>query len=211
MSFGGMRKPGKQNRTSATIMGQMPGLHEELMNNPLNGYSSDRYGSVDRMNMGAESRSNSLTAERLNELQHGGPNGHGPYPASMSRRGSQTQGNPLSPGPRAPSHMQRVSPPNGYASHGGPNYGPNGPNGRPSPPGLRQPVPQRNIAPQQIEQATSGVSTLKPHSQVRSLTGSASASAGSGESNRSAALGDSEMSGNSSSSSLGPRMAMAVR
>ena len=195
----------QNNRTSATIMSQMPGLHEELMNNPLNGYSSDRYGSVDRMNMGVESRTNSLTAERLSELQHGGGNGN------MSRRGSQSPGNPLSHGPRAPSHMQRVSPPNGYASYGGPNYGPNGPNGRPSPPGLRQPVPQRNIAPQQIEQATSGVSTLKPHSQIRSLTGSASASAGSGESNRSAVLGDSGMSGNSSSSSLQPRAPMAVR
>lgn len=222
----GKRPPMKQHRASNTLMSQMPGLHEELMNNPLMGYSSDRYGNVDRMNMGHESRTNSLTAERLNELQHNGPPG-GPFPP-MSRRGSQSPGNPLSPGQRPPQHMQRISPPNGYGPHqqrisppngyahhpqgNGPQYGPNGPNGRPSPPGLRQPMPQRNNAavPQQIEQTTSGVSTLKPHSnnsQVRSLTGSASASAGSGESNRSGVLaGDSsEISGNSSSSSLGPR------
>ncbi|KAK5129073.1 hypothetical protein LTR85_000406 [Meristemomyces frigidus] len=231
----GKRPPMKQNRASSTLMSQMPGLHEELMNNPLMGYSSDRYGNVDRMNMGHESRTNSLTAERLSELQHNGPSPGGPFPP-MSRRGSQSPGNPLSPGQRPPQHMQRVSPPNGYAPHpqsqrisppngyghhpqanGGPQYGPNGPNGRPSPPGLRQPVPQRNnvAVPQQIEQTTSGVSTLKPqsnNSQVRSLTGSASASAGSGESNRSGALaGDSsELSGNSSSSSLNPRVAPGI-
>ncbi|KAK4548320.1 hypothetical protein LTR36_010190 [Oleoguttula mirabilis] len=229
----GKRQPMKQNRASTTIMSQMPGLHEELMNNPLVGYSSDRYGNVDRMNMGHESRTNSLTAERLGELQHNGAPG-GPFPP-ISRRGSQSPGNPLSTGQRPPQHTQRVSPPNGYAPHpqsqrisppngyashaqaNGVQYGPNGPKGRPSPPGLRQPAPQRNnvAVPKQIEQTTSGVSTLKPqpNSQVRSLTGSASASAGSGESNRSAALGDSsELSGNSSSSSLGPRApAVGVR
>lgn len=206
-----VRRP-KQNRTSATLMADMPNLREELMNNPLMGYSSDRYGNVDRMNMGHESRANSLTAERLNELQHGGPpNGYPPhnngYP--MSRRGSQSPGNPLSPGARP---SQRPSPPNGY--------GPPGRNGRPSPPGMRQPIPRHPpghgnvVAPQQIEQQT-GVSNLYPPksgppNQVRSLTGSASASAGSGESNRSAPI-DSEPSAHSSSSSLGPRAPIGVR
>ena len=213
-------RPPMKNRTSATIMSQMPGLHEELMNNPLMGYSSDRYANVDRHNMGVESRSNSLTAERLSELQQGPPGGGfgGPSPGSfppVSRRGSHSPGNPLSPGQRPPF---RPSPPNGY---GGPPPGMGGPNGRPSPPnmGMRAPVPRHppghgnSVAPQQIEQQT-GVSNLYPPKanggQVRSLTGSASASAGSGDSNRSAPL-DSEPSAHSSSSSLGPRRPIGVR
>lgn len=207
------RGPGGRHRTSAAIMADMPGLREELMNNPLMGYSSDRFGSVDRMNMGNESRANSLTAERLNEFQqNGGPNGyahHNGYPTN--RRGSQSPGNPLSPGQRPPG---RPSPPNGY----GPPM--TGRNGRPSPPGMRQPIPRHppghgnSVAPHQIEQQT-GVSNLYPPksgppNQVRSLTGSASASAGSGDSNRSAPI-DSEPSAHSSSSSLGPRPPIGVR
>ncbi|KAF2172341.1 hypothetical protein M409DRAFT_63059 [Zasmidium cellare ATCC 36951] len=208
-----MRPRPRQNRTSAALMADMPGLRQELMNNPLMGYSSDRFGTVDRMNMGQESRANSLTAERLSELQHGGPPGGFPnngYP--MNRRGSQSPGNPLGPAGRPP--PQRPSPPNGY----GPP--PPGHNGRPSPPGVRQPVPRHPpghgnaVAPQQIEQQT-GVSNLYPPksgppNQVRSLTGSASASAGSGDSNRSAPI-DSEPSAHSSSSSLGPRPPIGVR
>jgi len=200
------KRPPPKNRTSATITGEMPNLRDELMNNPMMGYSSDRYGNVDRHNMGHESRTNSLTAERLSELQQGGgAPGHYPGPP-MSRRGSQSPGNPLSPNQRQP---HRPSPPNGY---GPPGPGHNGHNGRPSPPGMRQPVPRHPpghgnaVAPQQIEQQT-GVSNLYPPksgTQVRSLTGSASASAGSGDSNRSAPL-DSEPSAHSSSSSLGPR------
>lgn len=214
------RPPPKRASNSQAIMGDMPmpGLREQLMNNPLVGYSSDRYGNVDRMNMGHESRTNSLTAERLSELQHGGgpANGYGGPPAGgayppMSRRGSQSPGHPLSPGGRAP---LRPSPPNGYAPPGPNGYGPAVPNGgRPSPPGVRQPVPRHppghgnSVAPQQIEQQSNGVSNLYPPKagpQVRSLTGSASASAGSGDSNRSAPI-DSEPSAHSSSSSLGPR------
>jgi hypothetical protein len=219
------KRPPMKNRTSATIMSQMPGLHEELANNPLLGYSSDRFANVDRMNMGAESRTNSLTAERLNELSQGGPGGPPGYGGPpMSRRGSQSPGNPLSPGQRP---NFRPSPPNGY---GPPPPGISGaPNGRPSPPngtgsnGMRAPVPRHppghgnSVAPQHIEQTT-GVSNLyppKPHNngghQVRSLTGSASASAGSGDSNRSAPIDSSEPSAHSSSSSLGPRHAIGVR
>ncbi len=208
------RPPPRSNRTSAAIMNEMPKLREQLMNDPLMGYSSDRYGNVDRHNIGQESRTNSLTAERLSELTMGpGGPGHngfggpqrGPYPGPMDRRGSQSPGNPLSPGQRP---NLRPSPPNGYG------------NGRPSPPGMRQPVPRHPpghgnaVAPQQIEQQT-GVSNLYPPKasfapQVRSLTGSASASAGSGESNRSAPL-DSEPSAHSSNSSLGPRPPIGVR
>ncbi|CAK1354018.1 Meiotically up-regulated 72 protein [Cercospora beticola] len=209
-SRGMMRRPGPnaRARTSAAIMADMPGLREELMNNPLMGYSSDRFGSVDRMNMGHESRANSLTAERLHEFQNGGPP-HNGYPGG--RRGSQSPGNPLGPGQRPP--HGRPSPPNGYG-------GPPGRNGRPSPPGMSQPVPRHPpghgnaVAPQHIEQQT-GVSNLYPPKsgpphQVRSLTGSASASAGSGDSNRSAPI-DSEPSAHSSSSSLPPRPPIGVR
>ncbi|KAK3639804.1 hypothetical protein LTR22_017312 [Elasticomyces elasticus] len=224
------KRPPAKNRTSATILSQMPGLHEQIANNPMLGYSSDRYGGVDRHNMGNESRSNSLTAERLSELQQGPPGGGfgAPSPGGfppMSRRGSQSPGNPLSPGQR-PNY--RPSPPNGYASNGypPPQPGPGmngGPNHRPSPPNgpMRAPVPRHppghgnSVAPQQIEEQT-GVSNLYPpkaHNggQVRSLTGSASASAGSGDSNRSAPLDSSDPSAHSSSSSLGPRHAVGVR
>ncbi|KAF2116629.1 ketopantoate reductase PanE/ApbA-domain-containing protein [Lophiotrema nucula] len=192
-------RPGlNKNRTSARMMADVPGLHDSIMNNPLMGYSSNRYGNVDRGEMGQQSRTNSLTAARLDELQQGGS--YGAYP-QMNRRTSQSPGNPLSPGPRP---MGRPSPPNGYPPNGMP---PNGmpPNGRPSPPGMRQPVPRHPpTAPQQVEQHA-GVSNLYPpksRPQVRSLTGSASASA-SGE--------NSENSAHSSQSSLGPRPPIGVR
>ncbi|KAF2689401.1 hypothetical protein K458DRAFT_291628 [Lentithecium fluviatile CBS 122367] len=207
-------RPGmNKNRTSARLMADVPGLHDSIMNNPLMGYSSNRYGDVDRGAMGAQSRSNSLTASRLDELQQGGS--YGAYPPMNNRRTSQSPGNPLSPGPRP---MGRPSPPNGYAPNG---YAPNGmppngmpPNGRPSPPGMRQPVPRHPpghgnaVAPQQVEQQA-GVSNLYPpkfRPQVRSLTGG-SASASSGAS----AQLDSENSAHSSQSSLGPRPPLGVR
>lgn len=204
-SRAGMNK----NRTSARIMADVPGLHDPLMNNPLMGYSSNRYGDVDRGAMGAQSRSNSLTAARLDELQQGGSS-YGAYPP-MSRRTSHSPGNPLSPGPRP---MGRPSPPNGYAPNGMP---PNGmaPNGRPSPPGMRQPVPRHPpghgnaVAPQQVEQYAGVSQNLYPpktRPQVRSLTGSASASNGSGSTQL-----DSETSAHSSQSSLGPRPPLGVR
>jgi hypothetical protein len=195
-------RPGlNKNRTSARMMADVPGLHDSIMDNPLMGYSSNRYGDVSSH---SKSRSNSLTASRLDELQQGGS--YGAYPP-MNRRISQSPGNPLSPGPRP---MGRPSPPNGYVPNGMP------PNRRPSPPGMRQPVPrhphgQANaVAPHQVEQHA-GVSNLYPpksRPQAKSLTGSASASTGS--SNASARL-DSENSAHSSQSSLGPRPPLGVR
>jgi ketopantoate reductase len=205
-------RPGlNKNRSSARMMADVPGLHDSIMNNPLLGYSSDRYGAVDRGAMGAQSRTNSLTASRLDELAGGA--GYGAYPPPNARRASQSPGNPLSPAPRP---MGRPSPPNGYPPNGMP---PNGmpPNGRPSPPGMRQPVPRHPpghgnaVAPQQVEQHA-GVSNLYPpksRPQVRSLTGSASAS-GSGDSSGSAQL-DSENSAHSSQISLGARPPLGVR
>ena len=210
---GGFVRPGNhRNRSSARIMSQVSGLHDNLMDDPLMGYSSNRYGNVDRQQMGLESRTNSLTAARLDELQYfGPPNGQpgppgppGPHP----RRTSQSPGNPYSP--QMGRGNGRPSPPNGYM---GPPV-----NGRPSPPaggGMKQPVPRHppgqgnSLAPQQVEQYA-GVSALHPPKgpvNVRSLTGSASASAGSGES----ANIDSEPSAHSSQSSLGPRPPIGVR
>ena len=213
-------RPGlNRNRASTRLMADTPGLHESILDNPLVGYSSNRYASVDRKNIGDESRTNSLTAARLNELQGAGNNVgmNGAYPSpSGPRRTSISPGNPLG------RSMGRPSPPGeAYLSPGA--MPPNGfpPNGRPSPPGMmRQPVPRHPpgqgnaVAPQQVEQHA-GVSNLyppkgPPPKNVRSLTGSASASAGSGDSGASAHI-DSENSAHSSQSSLGPRPPIGVR
>ncbi|KAI0124751.1 ketopantoate reductase PanE/ApbA-domain-containing protein [Xylariales sp. AK1849] len=194
-------RPSFGRNRSSQILNSVPGLHENIMDDPLMSCSSNRYGNVDRGQMhNAGSRANSLTAQHLDQLN--GPGGMGgPYP----RRASQSPGNPYSPSIRGGNG--RPSPPNGM---GGP-----GPNGRPSPPsGMRQPVPRyppghgNSVAPQQVEQRV-GVSTLQPPrvKNVRSLTGSASASAGSGDS----AHPDSEPSAHSSQSSLGPRRLIGVQ
>jgi len=196
---GGFPRPGfNRNSSSARLIDALPSEHDSLMNDPMMAYSSNRYGNVDRQSLGQESRANSLTAARLDELQFGGAYG---------RRASQSPGNPFSPNPGRPNG--RPSPPNGYPYN---NYPPNG---RPSPPGgVRQPVPRyppgqgNMVEPQQVEQA--GVSAPPPPTgmkNVRSLTGSASASAGSGES----AHLDSENSAHSSQSSLGHRPPIGVR
>lgn len=213
-AFGSGRPGMNRNRVSARLVSDVPGLHESLMDNPLMAYSSNRYGNVDRKTINDESRANSLTAARLNELQGAGNNAgmNGAYPTPpMNRRTSQSPGNPFNPGGKG---ARRTSPPtDGYMP-------PNGiqPNGRPSPPGMmRQPVPRyppgqgNAVAPQQVEQHA-GVSNLyppkgPPSKNVRSLTGSASASAGSGDS----AQIDSENSAHSSQSSLGPRPPIGVR
>ncbi|KAI4189207.1 MAG: hypothetical protein LQ346_005155 [Caloplaca aetnensis] len=204
-------RPGmNRNRLSSQMMAaNMPGVNDNLLENPLMGYSSNRYGAVDRKMIHDDSRTNSLTAARLNELQGPGNNAgmNGAYP--QPRRTSQPPGPPLQPGGRP---MGRPSPPHdGYMGPGAM------PNGGPSPNGMmRQPIPRHPpgqgnaVAPYQVEQHA-GVSNLYPpkgpaQKQVRSLTGSASASAGSGDS----AHIESEPSAHSSQSSLGPRQAAAV-
>lgn len=187
-SFGG--------RSRTSQMSSIPSLNENILDDPLMGCSSNRYGAVDRGMMQAESRANSLTASKIDDLQ--GPMASGAMNGAFPRRTSQSPGNPYSPSVRGMNG--RPSPPNGY--------GP--PNGRPSPPdGMQQPVPRyppgqgNSVAPQQVEQHA-GVSSLYPpqSKNVRSLTGSASASANSG---------DSEQSLNSSQSSLGQRPPPGVR
>jgi len=202
-----------RNRSSQIIEGGAPATHTNIMDDPLMSLTSNRYGNVDRGQLHSESRTNSLTAARLDEMQ-GGP---GPFPmmngggggmgmnGAFPRRSSQSPGNLYSPAMRGANG--RPSPPNGF---GGPQM-----NGRPSPPdGVRQPVPRyppghgNAVAPQQVEQHV-GVSALQPPKvkNVRSLTGSASASAGSGDSTHL----DSEPSAHSSQSSIGPRPQIGVR
>ncbi|KAG7138897.1 Meiotically up-regulated gene 72 protein like [Verticillium longisporum] len=202
-SRGGRFRPSfGRNRSSQVV--NMPNVTDNILEDPLMSCSSNRYGTVDRGAMQAESRANSLTAARLDELQYG-PGG--PPPMGMNggfpRRASQSPGNPYSPSMRG-----RPSPPNGFP-------GPQPMNGRrPSPPeSVRQPVPRyppghgNAVAPQQVEQHV-GVSGLHPPNakNMRSLTGSASASAGSGDSHI-----DTEPSAHSSQSSLGPRPTVGVR
>lgn len=207
--------PGKtamgRHRTSAQLMSDMPVLGSNIMDNPMMGFSTSRYGTVDRKEMGEESRANSLTASRLQEM--GGPGG--PYPAP-SRRTSRSPGNPLSP--MGPGPMGPVGPmgrPNGRPS---PPHDPymQGPprNGRPSPPrGVQAPVPryppgQGNMMPPRPVEQPVGVSKPYPPKATKSLTGSASASAGSGDSG--SANTESDPSAHSSTSSFAPRAMMGV-
>lgn len=186
-----------RNRSSARLISTLPSAHDSIMDDPLMAYSSNRYGAVDRQSLGVDSRAASLTAARLDELQYGVQGG--PYP----RRASNSPGNMYNPNA---GRGGRPSPPNGMMG----GY----PQGRPSPPGgMRQPVPQyppgqgNAVLPQQVEQHA-GVSALNPPKgplNNRSLTGSASASAGSGDNL------DSENSAHSSQSSLGPRVPMGMR
>ena len=214
-SFG---RPGmNRNRVSAQLMATMPTMHDNPMDNPMMGYSSNRYGNVDRKTMGEESRTNSLTAARLNELQGAGNNAgmNGAYPSpnpGMPRRTSHSPGNPLNGrnmgGP--------VPLEDGYVAQGVMHA-----NGGPSSSGLmRQPVPRyppgqgNAVAPQEVEQRA-GVSNQYPpkgpiQKNVRSLTGSASASAGSGDSGASAHI-ESDPSAHSSQSSLAPRQAVRIQ
>lgn len=198
----------RRNRTSASLMSDIPGITDNIMDNALMGYSSNRYGSVDRQTMGQESRQNSLTQQRLNELQRGGS--YGGYPP-FQRRSSQPPGpiGPMSPGPM--SAPMRPSPPNGmgYGPPGMP--GPGGMPRRTSPPGASkmQRPPPGNDPYQVAAQAVSNPNLLKQSPQVRSLTGSASASLG--DTSGASAHLDSEPSATSSQSSLGPRPQLGVR
>ncbi|KAI3008655.1 hypothetical protein CBS147482_5257 [Aspergillus niger] len=197
--FGGNRK-----RASDRIMQEIPGLHDSLLDNPMMAYSSNRYGSVDRNQMAAGSRTNSMTTSRMGDYP--------PHPYPQSRRNSHSPAAPFGgpPGPRmgrpATTQDQNFGPP-----HGPPN------GGHPSPPGhMRAPVPRHPpghgnaVGPQQVEQQI-GVSKPYPAKGTpkhRSLTGSASASAESGDSGASANL-DSETSAHSSQISLGAQPAAA--
>ncbi|EXJ87606.1 hypothetical protein A1O3_04567 [Capronia epimyces CBS 606.96] len=199
----GRPNPGKH-RTSTQILSDMPVLGSNILDNPMMGFASNRYGAVDRKEMADESRANSLTASRLQEI---GVNG-GPYPGPPSRRTSRSPGNPFGPHGRVPG---RPSPPNDPYMHPGPPR-----NGRPSPPGgMQAPVPRyppgpgAMIHPQQVEQAGVSKPFPPPKVPVKSLTGSASASAGSGDSG--SANIESEPSAHSSTSSFVARQMLSAQ
>ncbi|CAI7605812.1 uncharacterized protein N7487_008043 [Penicillium crustosum] len=193
-------------RASDRVMQEIPGLHDSLMDNPMMSYSSNRYGAVDRNQMHADSRANSLTASHMGDYP--------PRPFPQSRRNSQTpvipfSGPPGPHGPPGPGGPRMGRPPIAREHSLGPPGGPH--NGQPSPPGnMRTPVPryppgQGNAAgPQQVEQhyGVSNAFPAKGPPKNQNLTGSASASAGSGDSGASANI-DSEPSSHSSQVSLG--------
>lgn len=201
--------PGRpKNRSSARLTHDMPLPHSSLMDDPLMGYSSNRYGTVDRQAMQAESRAGSITNSRMDDLarNNGGSYPGGPGQGLGPRRASQ-QSQAFVMGPNA----QRQSPPNGYGS------GMRGPPRGPPPDGLgvRQPVPRHHpgqgsmVAPQSIEQ-TAGVSLnsyTKSSHQVRILTGVGSTSVkGIDNSKLAASTSSAENSASSSSSSLQPQV-----
>lgn len=199
----GRPNPGRH-RTSTQLLADIPVLGENILNNPMMSFSSNRYGSVDRKEIADESRANSLTASRLQEMGIGG----GPYPAPPSRRTSRSPGNPFGASGRMPG---RPSPPNDPYMQSGPPR-----NGRPSPPGgVRAPVPRyppgqgNMIHPQQVEQAGVSKPFPPPKLPVKSLTGSASASAGSGDSG--SANIESEPSAHSSTSSFVARQMLSAQ
>lgn len=194
---------GGRKRTSDRLMQEIPGLHDSLMDNPMMGYSSNRYGAVDRNQMHADSRANSMTTTRMGDYP--------PHPYPQSRRNSQSPAAPF-PGPR----MAR--PITSDQSLGPPSF-PHG--GHPSPPGnMRAPVPRyppghgNAVGPQPVEQhygVSNPYSAAKGTPKHRSLTGSASASAESGDSGASANL-DPGNSAHSSQISLGAHQAtMPIR
>jgi hypothetical protein len=204
---------GRSNRSSARLMKDMPLPHASLMDDPLMGYSSNRYGTVDRQTMQAESRAGSMTNARMDELArtNGGPfpGAPGPGQGPGPRRSTQSSGM-LSP------NGQRLSPPNGYVNGVNGLRGP--PRGPPDGLGVRQPIPRHTsghgnqVVPQQVEQ-TAGVSSIsqsKPTHQVRSLTGVGSTSAKVTDNAKLApSTSSTENSANSSSSSLQPRLPIA--
>ncbi|KAG0128312.1 ketopantoate reductase PanE/ApbA-domain-containing protein [Tuber indicum] len=217
-------RPGPRSRVSSRLMNDIPSLNEPITSNPLIGYSSDRYGHVDRKMLSDNSRANSMTSQREDLRDIPGLRG-GPYPpmASPQQLGRRT---PMPPGgpPGAPNgHGPRSGypqdqrgyrgpsnghPPNGYGPNGYQQYGPI-PNGPVRQPALRYLEGQGLL--HQVEQISNGVSQTNPlkgppSNRDRSTTGSASASA----SNDSGSSG-AEHSASSSSSSLGRRIETMVR
>ncbi|KAK8068055.1 2-dehydropantoate 2-reductase [Apiospora saccharicola] len=174
-----------RNRSSQIGMQSIPGLHENFLDDTLMASTSNRYGGVDRGQMQAGSRANSLTAQHLDQIS--GPGGMSGMSGPFPRRVSHSPGGPYSPSIRGGNG--RPSPPNGMMG-GGPVM-----NGRPSPPdSMRQPVPR-------YPRVTGTRLRLKKWNNV------SGASAGSGDSINL----ESEPSAHSSQSSLGPRPAVGVR
>lgn len=193
-----------RNRASARLVSEIPTLHDNILENPLMGYSSNRYGAVDRKMLHETSRANSLSAARLGDIrddpafsnlgQRGGPYpGHGPGP----RQGGQP-----------PNMRPNGTPVNGYPPDMRGRGPPHGPPPRQSIPRYL-PGPGDQQIPGQVDHhnydpvSQSHLNKGPPSNANRSTTGSASASAASGDSGSGvSAVIDSENSAYSSSSSL---------
>lgn len=193
-------------RASDRVMQEIPGLHDSLMDNPMMSYSSNRYGAVDRNKLHADSRANSLTASQMGDFP--------PRPYPQSRRNSHSPAAPFPGGPPGPPRMGRpiTGPDPSYGPPGGPPY-----SGQPSPPGnMRTPVPRNPsgqgppVGPHPNEQhygVSNSFPAKGPRPQNKSLTGSASASAESGDSGASANI---DSSAHSSQVSLGDHHVAAL-
>ncbi|KAL7272343.1 hypothetical protein RUND412_004852 [Rhizina undulata] len=201
-----MRAMTSKSRTSARLVSEFPMAHDSITDNSLMGYSSNRYGNVDRKILSDSSRANSLTAQKLEDIHdnHGPGRGQGgPYHPQTSHHPRRPS---LSPGDMRPNgHGPRQGYPQGRGFAGAPN-------GQQP---IRQPVPKYPNGqglPHQVEQQISdGVSQAhplkgSPSNRDRSTTGSASAS---NDSNSGISAG--ETSAYSSSSSLERRPGVAVR
>jgi hypothetical protein len=168
---------GSRNRSSQLV--SVPAIGDNILDDPMMHYSSNRYGTVDRGAI-AESRTNSITSQRLEELQYGpGPGGPMMTGANgaVPRRTSQSPGNPYAAAGVGGPAMRG-------AINGRPSPNPNGfANGRPSPPDPSRQPNGNSLGPYPVEQHA-GVSSPQFPVQLatKSLTGSASASANSGES-----------------------------
>jgi len=105
-------------------MNDVPGLHGPVTDNALLGYSSDRYGTVDRNRMTASSRANSMSSQRMDDI------GGGAYPPMGGAYSGMPNGRRMSQSPIE-------ARPNGHGP--GPGNSPGGYRG--PPPGVRPPVP----------------------------------------------------------------------
>lgn len=192
-----------RNRTAARLVSEIPTLHDNIIENPLMGYSSNRYGTVDRKMLSDTSRANSLSASRL-----GDPRDDPSFSALTQRGGPYPPHRPASRQGGPPSNMR----PNGTPVPG--NMYPGDMRIR-GPPPVRQSVPRylpgpgEQQIPGQVDHrnydpvSQSHLNKGPPSNANRSTTGSASASATSGDSGSGASgLLDSENSAYSSSSSL---------
>ena len=183
MSLGGRSKSGGR---SASVISASQATFDPLNENPLMGFTSNRYPGVDTRTLAANSRANSLTSQRMDEMGMGPGGGGGGRTASMLGSNS------------AYPSMSRGPPPLSSSARGG-----GGPmmRGRPIPPpqqhGLDYGGPQNISRGYPVDSSSILAPGLPPKdpSKVRSTTGSASAS--------SASLGGNGES-HSSSSSLEP-------
>ncbi|KAI5816632.1 2-dehydropantoate 2-reductase-like protein [Pyronema omphalodes] len=195
----------QRSRTSARLMNDVPGLHDPITDNAMMGYSSNRYGTVDRKVMMESSRANSMTSNRGGDIRSDPSFGGGAYPPMPGSGNGNGGSGAYPPMPRRMSTSQG-DPRNGY------NATPRNVNGH-SPPhnGHGQPMPKHAYPHQVDHHIGDGVrqpSIMKgpTGNQVRSTTGSASASL----SNDSGSAGGELSAYSSSSSSLEKRIPNGV-